>query len=520
MISYLCNCCGHLHPFKKGRRNTRLYSCDAFPDLIPEGFHKEFTGEPIYLDENFSPIQCNNGIFWEPKNPIASEMPKTLGIVLRRINKNLSKKDIEQLLVNPYENKKNIIIDPHQQQERILQIQYEWSAPEVKILLNVVNRIENGLTLSEKIINQISKYGFGFISAFSGIRTPPELILHSCSPEEIFELNNIIMEPNKKTAQNIILLNYRLATYVSQQMGWNNWMVKRDSFRDEMICSFLLHHFRKYVNFQYQINRCILCGTKFHSGSGNYCCSLKHGEDVLQKIFPGFKTTNDIKICSSCFSFNSPIFMEKKSQMTILNDIKELYELLGFVPPSDFRSYSFLSRIETSRENFIKIFKKIHEMYPYSATNANLGDPITKDPITYKTIFGDWLNCLKEAGLLDENGVKSYYGYRCKAIDGHTCHSLAERMIDDFFYQNHIPHEREPYYPFDNELNKNEMLRADWKIKENTFVEFFGLVGKEGYDKKTESKIEILKKNEIPAIFLYPRDEYQLSVKFKKFMSN
>jgi len=72
------------------------------------------------------------------------------------------------------------------------------------------------------------------------------------------------------------------------------------------------------------------------------------------------------------------------------------------------------------------------------------------------------------------------------AADGHQCDSGAEVKIDDFLYKNKIEHYRAPSYPQHLELNPGGIRRADWKLADETFVEYWGL---EGYSKDYENRI-------------------------------
>ena len=45
------------------------------------------------------------------------------------------------------------------------------------------------------------------------------------------------------------------------------------------------------------------------------------------------------------------------------------------------------------------------------------------------------MSAIKETGFLGDNPIiKGFYGYRVLAKDGHVCNSLAEKIIDDFFF--------------------------------------------------------------------------------------
>lgn len=115
-----------------------------------------------------------------------------------------------------------------------------------------------------------------------------------------------------------------------------------------------------------------------------------------------------------------------------------------------------------------------------------------------KELFGSWFNGLVEAGILEDGTRRMVRGTRCLANDGHVCHSLAEKTVDDFLHFHGIPHEREPKYPEGN-------YRGDFKV-EGVFVEYFGLVGNPEYDNKTKLKQSLCRKHGIRLISIYPKD--------------
>lgn len=57
-----------------------------------------------------------------------------------------------------------------------------------------------------------------------------------------------------------------------------------------------------------------------------------------------------------------------------------------------------------------------------------------------------WTDWLGQAGLLAD-GIRTSRGVIVTAKDGHMCRSLLERQIDDFFFDNGIEHEIEPFIP-------------------------------------------------------------------------
>lgn len=202
-------------------------------------------------------------------------------------------------------------------------------------------------------------------------------------------------------------------------------------------------------------------------------------------------------------------FKRIKSRDEMIKDLRKLVENLGFIPPNTYMkggSPSTLLRA-ISKEKIQKIFPIMVDILPSE---------------TYDLEFGSWLKALIESGVLHDGVRKNTYGYMCIAKDGHECRSLAEKIIDDWFYDNQISHQIEPYYPFDDELNPTGGLRADWQVFD-ILIEFFGLTGKEKYDEKTRLKEELAKKKKVDLITIFPKDLYNLEKKLgclKTFAKN
>lgn len=510
-ISSICYKCAHLHPPIIGKRNKRHYKCDAFPEGKPEDIHQDrpwpYTWESNYLYGHYETILCNNGVHWEPIDPIAKEMVRLIGIVIDNINSGLSKEEREQLNSNCYEHPP-LPINWAQYLYDLVKLPYDFSAPEAVYLENILSHSIGNDTLSGKIQSYVSFAGYNN----QVLRDASHLLWDACSPDEKDDIYSLIMQPDILTAQNIVIDNYRYALFTRNPMQ-GYWMVHKEGLTGKMIRTFIGHFFSKFEPFSYRQNTCVSCGSHYNTESLVYLSLLKCGKDLMYKVVPGLHTINDCVVCNNCLDLPSPFYFERRPEGQLLQELAELHKRLRFVPPQNFRSYCFLSKLDVTPKILLDLIKLIQMMLPYSYREDSLAGPLT-----YRRYFGDWLTCLKSAGIIDESGIKNHFGYRCKAVDGHICHSLAERKVDDFLYDNGIQHDREPYYPYDPELNEKEMMRADWRIESKVFVEFFGLTGNNQYDIKTEKKIEILKKNSIPYILLFPGEEFNLEEKFKDFI--
>jgi hypothetical protein len=113
-------------------------------------------------------------------------------------------------------------------------------------------------------------------------------------------------------------------------------------------------------------------------------------------------------------------------------------------------------------------------------------------------VFGWWSNALVAAGVLELTARQPSLGTRCLAIDGHVCVSIGEKNIDDMLHALAIQHDRDVVYP-------EWKLTADFVV-DGVFIEYFGLAGQKGYDKKTEMKRQLCRRYEIPLIEVYASD--------------
>lgn len=110
--------------------------------------------------------------------------------------------------------------------------------------------------------------------------------------------------------------------------------------------------------------------------------------------------------------------------------------------------------------------------------------------------FGTWNNAIIAAGF---NPNPVMFANKCLAKDGHSCDSMAERIIDDWLYERGISHDRGIPY------GKNKMT-ADFRVGE-VLIEFFGLCGQhDGYDKLVKEKQKLWQQQNLQVIALYPKD--------------
>ncbi|NJN24374.1 MAG: hypothetical protein HC810_08325 [Acaryochloridaceae cyanobacterium RL_2_7] len=229
---------------------------------------------------------------------------------------------------------------------------------------------------------------------------------------------------------------------------------------------------------------CELCGKSFRV------------IDLPDWVFFG---SNGFKYCCfQCCIIRSP----KKAELTEL--IPKFVESCGFIPKSDIDpiNFAFTSRISAERWAGIIL------------TYAKMGG------INHvKKKFGSWFKALVETGALPDGVMTTARGIRCLASDGHVCHSLDEQHIDNWLFSQKLPHEREPYYPSHPTYNPTGKRRADWKVRD-TFIEYFGLVGNEDYDKKIDEKLLLAQYCNIDLIVIYPSDLHNLDKRLECFLSS
>lgn len=214
---------------------------------------------------------------------------------------------------------------------------------------------------------------------------------------------------------------------------------------------------------------------------------------------------NDM-ICYECPITKNP----KKANIKEL--ISQFVQKLNFIPNADFNpvNYSFSSRVK--KDNWIDVCKIIFQMGV--SGNDSLG---TKT--IFKNKFGSWFKALVESSVLPNDVLESSRGFRCISKSGNECNSLDEMYIDNWMFEHNLYADKEPVYPPHPIYNKHGRRRADWKVNEY-YVEYFGLKGKENYDKKTEEKLRLADSLNLKLIAIFPSDLNSLSEKLKVLIRN
>jgi len=239
------------------------------------------------------------------------------------------------------------------------------------------------------------------------------------------------------------------------------------------------------------MRQAIKLGIKYDPPKIKYCiiCGEKYFEADVGAFYD--YPSKPLFYCPNCLS--SALYSHNKKRKTreeMKDDLSKVTEMLGYIPSKDYVS-------KLSREKFIEVMPLLVEISPVEI---------------YELEFGTWFNALIESNVLDDGSIRRIVGTTCVSKDGHECRSIAEKIIDDWFYNNNISHIIEPYYPYDEELNPNSNLRADWKV-DNIFVEFFGLSGFRDYGEKVILKKKLVDKTNISLLEIYPDDLYNLDKK-------
>lgn len=236
-----------------------------------------------------------------------------------------------------------------------------------------------------------------------------------------------------------------------------------------------------------QRRRCVLCGAEYWEDD-------LHPGDIE-------RVGGKYLFCRVCVVTTSrPEYRvlrgRERSREQKLADLVELSEALGRVPTKTFLRNPVLSSA-LSEDEAKRIMKILVRIAP---------------PEMYEEEFGSWLEALTEAGILETPARRTVFGVECLAKDGHLCASLAEKTIDDWLFDHAIPHEREPKYPYDVELNPSGLLRADWKIQD-IYVEYYGLDSPD-YLLKAQEKAKLAERHNLRLIEIHPEDLEALEEQF------
>jgi len=267
-----------------------------------------------------------------------------------------------------------------------------------------------------------------------------------------------------KITQPAILEEWKKTDPLCSQYAWYSILMNFAKVRADQI------GFTKSIR-QPRKKVCPLCNESFMEDSLPFSIVIRFGIDRLD-------------FCVPCLS--GTIFQEtgnkSASKRAILQYLKDLAFLLGRVPTQNFGEgkTDLIDMTYDERLALLKLLKN---------------KPSVR---CVKSKFGSWLNALIQAEVLEDGTRRAGRGIQSIAKDGHICHSLGEKTIDEYLFAHDIYHEREPRYPESN-------YRGDFKIGK-AILEYFGLTGNPEYDAKTKEKISLCEKHGISLVALYPKD--------------
>ncbi|MFC1625995.1 homing endonuclease associated repeat-containing protein [Patescibacteria group bacterium] len=139
--------------------------------------------------------------------------------------------------------------------------------------------------------------------------------------------------------------------------------------------------------------------------------------------------------------------------------------------------------------NQIKDFFRKNERIPYKRE--------VKHYHAIRSRFGSWNNAVRAAGY---NPNPVIFADKHIAKDGHNCDSLAEKIIDDWFYKRGIKHKINVLYPGGDKFTCDFVIGKHW-------VEYFGLHGEHRrYDELRDKKLQLAKKMKLKLMGIYSTD--------------
>ena len=173
-----------------------------------------------------------------------------------------------------------------------------------------------------------------------------------------------------------------------------------------------------------------------------------------------------------------------------------------------------IGRFKYTKKEILRLIKKYHNGTGRIPAKREVLDISNKAV----NLFGSWNNAIIAAGLMPNRSHdhRMYKRVATNALDGHTCDSISEAIIDNWLTEHHVTHQRDVRYPKTNHL-------ADWSIEGNVFIEYFGLANDSPrYDRAVRKKRNLCRRHGIKLVEIYPQDLYPkviLDDKFKNLAS-
>lgn len=215
-------------------------------------------------------------------------------------------------------------------------------------------------------------------------------------------------------------------------------------------------------------------------------------------------TNNGYLFCLECYNYikiTRQSFDHNRSERNIQNHYFELRD-----------SIKNIKKTETFNEKIQMMFALSEELQ-YIYDNEYLAERVNKDIITLHTQFTKKLENLKEKKIVeefDDRDIRDQWPREILCKDGHYVRSRAEKIIDDWLYDNGYVHAYEklvfmPTAPNDNILC--DFFLPKGKIfKEEIYIEFWGLEDNENYNKRKNYKIKLYNENNLNRIDLNEKE--------------
>ena len=248
------------------------------------------------------------------------------------------------------------------------------------------------------------------------------------------------------------------------------------------------------------------CQNKTKTTRVEMVCGNPNCDKLVSRILHEFKNSKSgLVFCShSCAAImNNKKFPKRKAKMRVcVKCRKQFLRRKGYFKYCSTECKN-KARPKLTPHKLIDIIKtKTQELgrVPARRELRNINDSCRK-------LFGSWNNAVLAAGFTPNRSHdnRMYKRSNAKALDSHLCDSVSELLIDNWLYQNNIPHERDARYPGTHH-------KADWQIiskNQKIFVEYFGLANDSPrYDRAVKEKKEICHKHKIKLIEIYHWDLY------------
>ena len=234
------------------------------------------------------------------------------------------------------------------------------------------------------------------------------------------------------------------------------------------------------------------------------CSSLYKGTTIIKKCQ---NCNDDIKVKLSASDYGYGKYCSKKCQnegarienTEICPECNNVFKTSKNV--SDKRKYCSK---ECMKKSFRRPIKKdvLIELYDNrNLTSREVGDIIGRS----KKVVLDYLRFynidIKEDGFHNREKIK------CK--DGHLVKSHYERAFDNYLFKEGIEHEYEVRLPFD------KRYACDFKVGD-VYIEIWGLIGWDRYDKNRAKKKEMYKNNNCQLLEVFPEDFKKLENKMNE----